>query len=454
MARVWESVTILIACFVLVQCNANDTCSLTMFGNDTGAYLACTAQVALQANWFPSPIAGLFSYLVWNGFDGFWQNGAVLEPMVSFMEYANHSRYVSVVRNSWRPLYSLLEAYGPYPSFDDMCWYGLSYVRIYEVLGYEEFLATALDIYNWVWQTGWDFSGHCGGGFFFDDSRLSKPTITNVQMFQLGAKLYRIYKKDDIWNKTIEVYNFIMNNSIINTTSYLVSDSTTWTCQGNGNYGPTYSSGVLMGALVELYKQTNVSSYIDLAVKLADATILNHTDNVTGIFREYCDPQCDDDAKMFKGIFVRNLRYLIDALPEGDSTKAGYKIWLKHNAMGIIKYDMCDKSPISLCNITFKDGPPYFNVSGPVFSPDWIGPVTYGAPMQQACVLDLFVASINAGTRCTGDYCSFDPPYPPPQPLTCESHPCPPDEPCCEYSPYTTYTCCESTQKCQNGICV
>ena len=35
--------------------------------------LGCMAQHAFQRNWFPDPIAGLFSYQSWNGMDGFWQ---------------------------------------------------------------------------------------------------------------------------------------------------------------------------------------------------------------------------------------------------------------------------------------------------------------------------------------------------------------------------------------------
>lgn len=33
-------------------------CSLTMFGNRSGAFWACRAQAALQQNWFPDPIQG------------------------------------------------------------------------------------------------------------------------------------------------------------------------------------------------------------------------------------------------------------------------------------------------------------------------------------------------------------------------------------------------------------
>jgi len=43
---------------------ASETCTLEMYGNDTVAYWACEVQFAHQSNWFPSPIAGLFSYEV------------------------------------------------------------------------------------------------------------------------------------------------------------------------------------------------------------------------------------------------------------------------------------------------------------------------------------------------------------------------------------------------------
>merc|ERR1719209_1235149 len=86
-----------------------------------------SAQYALQRNWFPDPIQGLFSYQSWNGMDGFWQNGVVLESMANAMHYLNNTRYSSVVHGSLRQLDSLLLAYGPQPSYDDMAWFGLAY---------------------------------------------------------------------------------------------------------------------------------------------------------------------------------------------------------------------------------------------------------------------------------------------------------------------------------------
>lgn len=447
-----------LAFYILFGVHGDDVskvCTLDMYGNDTAAFWACKIQFAHQANWFPSPIAGLFSYQIWNGYDGFWQNGVVLETFTNFVANTNktHTRYVSVIKSSERDLYSLMEAYGPYPSFDDMSWYGLAYTRIHEVLGFDNFLQVAKDIYNWVWQTGWDQSGACGGGFFFDNTMMSKQTITNAQMLQLSGRLYRLTKNKDYLVKMNRIFMYIMNNSLINETTYLVTDGATYNCTASDQYGPTYNSGVLIGGLVEMYKITQNSLHLDLAFKIANA-LMQHSSNADGILVESCEPNCDEDALMFKGLFTRNVRYLMDELT--DNPRRDYlQNWLNLQIEANLKNNICDLHSLSKCNISFHDGPPYYNKSGPLFSPDWRGPFSYGAPMQQTSVLDLFISAMKPGTLCTGHYCNYDPYYPPPQPLTCGSQPCPEGQDCCEYSPYTSYTCCETSQHCNKttGIC-
>lgn len=375
--------------------------------------------------------------------------------MTNFVAYTGNTnkRFVSVIKNGLRDLYSLEEAYGPYPSFDDMAWYGLAYARIHEVLNFDQFLQTSQDIFNWCWQMGWDTTGTCHGGFWFDTSMQSKQTITNAQLLMLSAKLYRLTNNTDYKKKMIQIYEYIIKNELINTTSYMVSDGATDNCTAADEYFPTYNAGVLIGAMSEMYKVTNITSYLELGYKLANGMFENYC-NADGILIEPCEPNCDDDALMYKGLFVRNLRYLIDVLT--DSEKKEYLIgWINIQVESNLKYNMCFKQPISECNITFKDGPPYFNKSGPVFSQDWRGPFTVGNPMQQTSVLDLLISAIKPGTKCKGKYCTYDPPIPPPQSLTCNDNPCPSGQDCCEYSPYTTYTCCETTQHCNKttGVC-
>lgn len=57
---------VVVICFIgPVVGDENTTWSVAMFGGDHGAYLACIAQFAHQCNWFPSPLAGLYSYQVY-----------------------------------------------------------------------------------------------------------------------------------------------------------------------------------------------------------------------------------------------------------------------------------------------------------------------------------------------------------------------------------------------------
>ena len=117
--------------------------------------------------------------------DGFWQNGVAVESSANAMHYLNATRYRSVVLGSYRSLDELLLAYGPQPSFDDMAWYGLAYMRVYEVTRRTEFLSIGRAIFDWIWREGWD-TGVCGGGVWFDNNYNAKQTIENVQMFQFG----------------------------------------------------------------------------------------------------------------------------------------------------------------------------------------------------------------------------------------------------------------------------
>ncbi|XP_076809360.1 uncharacterized protein LOC143452323 [Clavelina lepadiformis] len=443
--------------------NISTVCTLSMFGGDENALRSCMTAYALQHNWFPSPISGLFSYQTWNGFDGFWQNGAVLETLANFMYYGNNTMYKSVITGSLRDVYSLLESYYPQPSFDDMGWYGLSYARIHEVLGPGNddpsygFLYEAKQIYDWIWDNGWDKNISCDGGFWFDQTQKSKQTVENAQMLQLGSKLYRLTKDASIVPRIEKTWKFLESNVIVSNETYLVADGLRNNCSSDQNFGPTYNMGLMIGGLVEAAPVLNKTvQLIPLAHKIATATI--HLATKNGVLVEYCAPNCDDDAKMFKGIFLRNLRYLIDYTkkykdPIGLDNLPLYQQFIQHNCDTAWEKNRCEPTE-SNCIVIYKDGKSLHNTTvGPVFGIHFAGPFNYSAPMQQTCALDLFVSAILENTKCVGSTCGFDPPIPQPSPLTCADNPCPVDQPCCEYQ-QEYYTCCESTQKCQSGECL
>eukprot|EP00058_Branchiostoma_floridae_P014672 XP_002600160.1 hypothetical protein BRAFLDRAFT_66668 [Branchiostoma floridae] len=428
----WIFLALILAKLASSSAPTPEDCTAEMFGISSTALWACRTQLALQRNWFPSPIAGLFSYQVWNGFDGFWQNGAVLETFANFMHYGNHTRYKTCLKSSLRQMYDLELAYAPAPSYDDMAWFALSYLRIYEVLGDEDFLSLAKQIHDWNYQYGWDHTGTCGGGYWFYDQ---KTTITNVQMLQLSAKLYRHTNDTSFLRNMTMTWKYIQKNGLIDPETFQVSNIATVNCTGNRDFNKTFNSGVLVGGLVEMYHILNDTSYLQLAHRVAQATIFyNSQDGVLSVTR--------------MSLFVRYLRYLMDV--SDDITRRAYSDWLDGNIKSVVAKAICWPEKTS-CNITYQDGPSLNNKTGPVFTLDWRGPFNVSNPMVQAEVFDLLVANIKPGTTCRGAGCTYDPPVPPPRHLTCKDKPCPAGQPCCEYQSY--YTCCESTQKCIKGVC-
>merc|ERR1719234_2580360 len=406
-------------------------CTLEMFSNNSAAYWACSAQFALQRNWFPDPIQGLFSYQSWNGMDGFWQNGVVLESMANAMQYLNNTRYLTVVSNSLRDLESLLLAYGPQPSFDDMGWYGLAYTRIAEVTSRKGFLHTAAKIFDWIWDHGWD-TGTCGGGVWFDQTEQSKSTIENVQLIQLGGRLARLGAGEKYKAKAETAWMWLRSRGILNATSFQVYDDVNLTtCKANQSTTWTYTAGTLVGGLVELSKLRKgkeAKSTLATAHNVSHAVIKRLT-NTHGGLVDPCEtgaaPPCNLDQSIFKGIFARNLRYLMDISPI--SKRRLYSSFLSRNIASLKQNSMCEISVknSSHCHLVYLNGGPAYPATGPVFGVHWSGPFMEGRPIQQTSALDLLLSGVKGKVVCKGVGCSFDPHPPPPRPLSCKNAPRP-----------------------------
>ena len=64
----------------------------------------------------------------------------------------------------------------------------------------------------------------------------------------------------------------------------------------------------------------------------------------SGVLTEICDPNdsCSLDARSFKGIFVRNLRYLMDVDDKDERNRDLYVKFLKRNVQALMANASCD----------------------------------------------------------------------------------------------------------------
>jgi len=94
-------------------------------------------------------------------------------------------------------------------------------------------------------------------------------------------------------------------NDGLNSASCENDQQTTW----------TYNQDVILSGLGLLVNATGNSSLLLIAQKIADATIQYLT--YSGQFlREACEPNCDSNQRLFKGIFIRHLSYLLRYLTD------------------------------------------------------------------------------------------------------------------------------------------
>ena len=121
---------------------------------------------------------------------------------------------------------------------------------------------------------------------------------------------------------------------------------------------------------------------------------------VSGVLMEPCDHDysCNLDQNIFKGIFVRNLRYLIDVTSSREQREVYWR-FLRHNIASLQKHSSCQPGRARSCHIVYLDGPPSYPATGPVYDSVWRGPFNQSRPIQQSSALDLLVAGVEPGVR-------------------------------------------------------
>lgn len=173
----------------------------------------------------------------------------------------------------------------------------------------------------------------------WDFARTSVNAVANELFFTASAKLAnRIPSNEDYISMALQSYNWFTNSGMINSNN-IINDGLNIAvspCTNNGAEGWTYNQGVILSGLAELTWSTGDAAYNDLANTLATASMAHYANNYQLILHETCEPNCDSDLSQFKGIYGRNIQFLVnraDVLPA--NLKAQFIEFLQNNANDI-----------------------------------------------------------------------------------------------------------------------
>ena len=194
---------------------------------------------------------------------------------------------------------------------DDSEWWALAWIDAYDLTHDTKYLNEAVTIANYV-NGLWDTSS-CGGGVWWDRERTYKNSVTNALYIRMTAELHNRISGDTTWlGRATTAWNWFTNSGLINS-SGLVNDGLTSGCANNGQTVWSYNQGLAIGAGVEIWRATGSASALSTARRLADAAVSSSSLVTNGVLTESCDAataDCDDNAKQFKGVFMRYLQDL------------------------------------------------------------------------------------------------------------------------------------------------
>ncbi|KUJ20814.1 Six-hairpin glycosidase [Mollisia scopiformis] len=251
--------------------------------------------------------------------------------------------------------------------YDDEGWWALNWIQAYDITGNQDYLTTAVDIFNDMMN---GTEPKCGGGIWWDKKNTYVNAIANELYLSVAAHLANRMgsQKQFYTNIATKQWQWFQSTGMINSQNTINDGLNFTTCKNNGGTVWSYNQGVVLGALVELDKASPNSSYLTSAKNIATAAIKALGDS-NGVLHDPCEPNCGADGSQFKGIFMRNLQILQGAAPD-----ATYLSFIASNANSIWTKDRDSTNELSV---------------------DWSGPfVTPANASTQSSALDSLVAAV------------------------------------------------------------
>jgi hypothetical protein len=247
-----------------------------------------------------------------------WNSAVALTTVIDYLRQTGRAKYAWIVNRTFRvnrvgfPAGARgtdpIEGHFISRATDDAAWWGLAWIQAYDLTGDTAYLNEATIIANYM-TTLWD-TGTCGGGVWWDRERTYKNAVTNGLYSRLTAALHNRMAGEQTWlTRASAAWTWFLSSGMINS-SGLVNDGLDSSCRNNGQTVWSYNQGLAIGAAVEMWRATGDGQILAKARWLADAALASPLLVRAGLLTESCDAitsVCDDNAKQFKGVFMRYL---------------------------------------------------------------------------------------------------------------------------------------------------
>lgn len=258
----------------------------------------------------------------------YWWQAHVIDVLVDGWERSGDPEYLDKIDRLAKGLKVYNGNTFRHNYYDDMEWTALALLRVYDHTGDDWYKNEVMDLWADI-RTAWN--DRMGGGMAWKKDQLDyKNTPANAPASILASRLYSRFGSEDDLKWATRIYEWNRDN--------LVDPETGFVWDGMNRLGDgaiyrdwefTYCQGVFIGAGLELFAITQDIRYLRDAERTARASMARFVDPVTGMLPD----EGIDDTGLFKGIFVRYVKLLINRNAEGSREWAdilrrnGEKLW-------------------------------------------------------------------------------------------------------------------------------
>jgi predicted alpha-1,6-mannanase (GH76 family) len=297
-----------------------------------------------------------------------WWNAANILTGLMDLDLEDHThRYADVAATTYAQGVSQQGGNFTNEYNDDTGWWGLAWLRAYELTGRKQYLATAIADAEAIWSYRDDV---CGGGIWWNHDKGYKNSITNELFIKLAAQLHNTLPDDTVWlDRAEQTWRWFRDSGLINP-DHSISDGLNGDCRNDGTTAVySYNQGVILGALVELDKAGDAEA-LPMADRIARSAVTSPTLAPGGILADPGEPQSSGgaDGPTFKGVFTRNL----GELDRHEGGRPLYREFLQRQARSLIGHDRNDADQ---------------------YGYHWAGPFDTADAARQGSALDALVAA-------------------------------------------------------------
>lgn len=304
---------------------------------------------------------------------GWWNSANAITVLVNYARVTGDHTWDPAIANTFTAAQETRRDFlNDY--FDDDSWWALAWIDAYDLTHNSAYLSMAETIFAALVANGWDTTT-CGGGMWWSVEKKYKNAIANELLLSIAAELANRTQGEQSagyleWAE--REWQWFRNSGMINAENLIndgLDSANPGACVSNGKNAWTYNQGVILGGLVELSQAEHNPALLAQATTIADSALL-HLTTPDDVLRE--TTVHGGDAPQFKGIFVRNLLTLYQALPDSDAHRERYRKFVDASAASIWANDQSKLHE---------------------FGAVWQGPFDSGDAARQASALDALIAA-------------------------------------------------------------